>query len=406
MPLCEGRSDRPGVTLPCPDNRCDSTVRGRQGDLLLCDDCNEYRFPTVVSGAAVKELSTEIATTSTVDVDSDDSDADDLATGVDRYMRCEMLYFVQNKCGVLAVDKLVSICSNFYQNHEVDAARNLLGMLSGKRLTKHIGGTDAERRERTVADIVKLCLTPTIVLPTFYSVDMARIPPVGIEHVDVSALLKEVAALREEVRSFATVRTEVAAVRQLLSSVTPSSSQHAAAVVTQSSMNKAEIAKPDNPLDEMPIIGSNAAAMAGNDAQSGPTFAALASSLKDTGMAAAKKAAVKKPTTRLTVVGRSTTTSKLKSVVTRRPVDMFVSRLHPDTEPSDLVNCVKDVLGEDCGDIECNKLKSKFALLYASYHISVSTDVRDLKRVIELLNAADSWPEGVLVRRYFKPKDG
>jgi len=39
--------------------------------------------------------------------------------------------------------------------------------------------------------------------------------------------------------------------------------------------------------------------------------------------------------------------AKLKSVVTRRPVDIIVSWLHPDTESSDLLNRVKDVLGED-----------------------------------------------------------
>jgi len=41
MPRCEGRSDG-----PCPDNRCDSTVRGRQDDLMLCDNFTENRFPT------------------------------------------------------------------------------------------------------------------------------------------------------------------------------------------------------------------------------------------------------------------------------------------------------------------------------------------------------------------------
>jgi len=57
------------------------------------------------------------------------------------------------------------------------------------------------------------------------------------------------------------------------------------------------------------------------------------------------------------------------------------------------------------GDIECNKLNVKYAELYASHHILVSTDVRDVKRVIKLINAADSWPSGVLVCRYFTPKN-
>jgi len=81
---------------------------------------------------------------------------------------------------------------------------------------------------------VKLCLTPTVVLPTFYSVDMARIPPVGIEHVNVSALLMEVAALREEVRSFTTIRSECFAIRQMKSSVSSSEAQYIAPAKTLS----------------------------------------------------------------------------------------------------------------------------------------------------------------------------
>jgi len=49
MPICQGRATGPGHVQPCPDKRNDSTVRGRQGDLLLCDACTEFRFPTVTT---------------------------------------------------------------------------------------------------------------------------------------------------------------------------------------------------------------------------------------------------------------------------------------------------------------------------------------------------------------------
>ena len=51
MPRCDGRADGPGSVVPCPDGRCDSTVRGRQGELMLCDSCNEYRFPSTTTTA-------------------------------------------------------------------------------------------------------------------------------------------------------------------------------------------------------------------------------------------------------------------------------------------------------------------------------------------------------------------
>lgn len=69
MPRCEGRSDGPGAHFPCPDNRCDSTVRGRQGELMLCDNCTEYRFPTCTKNTVKKtgkSRSTTSSSTSTI----------------------------------------------------------------------------------------------------------------------------------------------------------------------------------------------------------------------------------------------------------------------------------------------------------------------------------------------------
>jgi len=46
MPLCEGRAAGPGLVQPCPGARNESTIRGRQGDLVLCDACTEFGFPS------------------------------------------------------------------------------------------------------------------------------------------------------------------------------------------------------------------------------------------------------------------------------------------------------------------------------------------------------------------------
>ena len=50
MPRCEGR---PGG--PCPDDRNDRTVRLAQGDLMLCEACEQFRFPQIT---AVKRTKT------------------------------------------------------------------------------------------------------------------------------------------------------------------------------------------------------------------------------------------------------------------------------------------------------------------------------------------------------------
>ena len=74
-----------------------------------------------------------------------------------------------------------------------------------KCLPKH-QGSEAEKKRRSVSDIVKLCLDPEVVLPVFYAVYLARLPLVGVQHVDISSLLQEVAALRAEVRAAVAIK--------------------------------------------------------------------------------------------------------------------------------------------------------------------------------------------------------
>ena len=63
-------------------------------------------------------------------------------------------------------------------------------------------GTDIERNRKFVADLLKIILNPELKLPTYVALDIARLPPVDVDHlhVDISALLQELALLRSEVR--------------------------------------------------------------------------------------------------------------------------------------------------------------------------------------------------------------
>ena len=114
---------------------------------------------------------------------------------------------------------------------------------------------------------------------------MARIPPVGVEHVDVSALLHEVAALRAEVRTFASARGEIADIRATLQALGASSpSDNNMAEPPASSFDAV------TPVTSSPVCSQSvttlasalhSTGMAASDAQS---FAALATALKVSGM--------------------------------------------------------------------------------------------------------------------------
>ena len=411
MPLCEGRAAGPGVVVPCPDSKCDMTVRLRQGDLMLCSVCEAARFDVNVDTESNSQLA-EIRP---------DTDIDDSATLTpfdDHFVQNGLLYFVHNKCHALAFDKIVGICKNFYKCQEIEAARTVL--MDYRRLTKHRGGSDDERRERTMIDIVKLCLTPTVKLPVFYSVDMTRIPPVGVEHVDISALLHEVSALREEVRSVTAIRTDIAAIRQSMHvavdcspATNESTSNHAQEDVRAASCSSsAVVAKTDVLLPAAESVTAMAAVLesSGMPPSSAQSFAALASALQSTGMtdktSGRKPQSVVKKAKPKAVIGRASGSSCVRSVITKRQIDMFVSRLAPDTEDVDVLKCVMNVMKSQHNDIKCIRLQSRYEHLYASYHVVITVDSSDMKQAIDLLNNADLWPEGLITRRYFKPKNG
>jgi len=129
------------------------------------------------------------------------------------FVHSEVMYFIQNMKDVLALDNIVAIVSDFYTLDELEEARSLLVSFSStKRLPRHNAADDAKLR-KMATDLVKLILDPMIPIPTFYSVNMQRIPPVGIEHVAVSALLQEVSALHAEVRSFTNIKKDIQKIR-------------------------------------------------------------------------------------------------------------------------------------------------------------------------------------------------
>ena len=52
MPRCEGRPDG-----ACPMKVNNSSVKLTQGDLMLCRDCDQYRFPTVTTAVSKQDYS-------------------------------------------------------------------------------------------------------------------------------------------------------------------------------------------------------------------------------------------------------------------------------------------------------------------------------------------------------------
>ena len=226
-------------------------------------------------------------------------------------------------------------------------------------------------------------------MPNFYAKNLARLPPVDMTHCDVSAILLELRALRAEVRSVGELKSEI--------------------VVLKSEVNRLQSRLNDNMnLDFPPLSAALPLKSAYNDTLSSKDASATSSALivKQAVMSGAlsKTARVK------SCVGKASASDKLKSVRTYR--ELFVSRVHPMMNENAITEFVTEALQSSSvaanatdAVVQCEKLPTKYDM-YASYHVSVKVSTIIFRDVIELLMSSEVWPLELLVRRFFKKRNG
>jgi len=335
-------------------------------------------------------------------VSDNTSTSDGDGPSVTQWCVSELLCFVSDKCNVLPVDDLVKICVDFYSESEIISARNIVDS-AGVRLPKRTRSSD--RLRLTVEDIAKCVLDPSVKLPEFHAKNLARLPPVDVSHCDVSAILLELRALRAEVRSMgqvtATVETLKTELDELKSSVTELRTQFDALQSTVVNKQWPSHHSSNANMDDFPPL----TATSGNSHFSTVRPIKRSQPVHQVDDAVAKR--VSKPTK--AVIGASSQKQQVKSVITSRCVDVFISRLHPHTSDKELLDCVNETVTM-CNikpvEVTCSKLKSKYAELYSSFYVSVRVEVQQFKDAIDVFMSAESWPTGVLVKRFFKPKNG
>ena len=86
---------------------------------------------------------------------------------------------------------------------------------------------------------------------------------------------------------------------------------------------------------------------------------------------------------------------------------MFVSRLHPHSKTTEVEDCAKTIIGDklEVVGMHSEKLKSRYEHLYASCYLQVRVKSADMKCAVDLLMNNESWPRGLFVKRFFKPKE-
>jgi len=353
MPRCEGRPDG-----PCPNKVVNSTVTHSQGDLMLCPDCDEYRFPS--ASAQPIDQPTTVNVSDRVEVN-------------------ELLCFLQQKSAIMTFDHIVDICASFYTSDEVKKAHSMMQKHYKQRLSMYKG---ADKDKKTLSDLLKICLDPAVNLPQFTAARLDRLPPVDINHVDLAAILQELSALRSEVRAVGQLRAEISDLRESIRSIRGRPSP--ALRVTEQDRVGNQLKAADTPPSTAEIVQS----------------AVNSGALKN----------IPRPVSRAKVLIGTKPNSKIKTVTTRKSVNVFLSRLSPDTAEPDVITATSEILQQSSVDaslfkVECKQLTSKHSS-YASYHVAVTVNCDVFDKSIDLLMSTESWPKGVLVRRYYIKKNG
>jgi len=422
MPKCQGRPD----LGHCPNNKNDHTVKWSVCDLFLCPECYDFRIPDgPLLGDNMASAATDTTADKTISNDRPAAAASSACVEIN-----ELLCYLQQKSKILAFDDLVGICANFYTNEEIERARILLAKyVTQKRLGK-LRGSDKDVAHRTVSSLLKVCLDASVKMPIFAAVNLPRLPPVGVDHIDISSLLQEVAALRHEVRAVASVRAEVAELQRSVLAMPHVNSIVAAPARSQVQQVEriAETTMPTETGADNITTGSDTWQTAGQQRRRTPAnlevvgtagqpaadlnpstagSAAVGHRSAAQVLAAAVSSGALPPTTRKsgTIVGKAEH-RQLKAVHAKKPVDPFVTRLDPVCAADDVQSCVFQTLSSRfrsqiaMDNIKIEKLKSKFDS-YVSYHVSVAVESNMVRDVSSTLMNCDIWPYGVLVRRFF-----
>lgn len=325
-----------------------------------------------------------------------DGVGDNSGTGV---VHNELLCFVQQKSGVLAADDLVKLCLDFYKKDEVLAARQLVNAVVSKRLSPRQG---PNMMKATIEDIVRCILDTSNNLPMYCAVNLKRIPAIDAKHCDITAILLELKELRAEVRETCILKSELDSLRLQVSECIALKEQvsECCALRDQIAQLQEQVLKlsHDDRRCEVPEDASRTSRASAPATKTVPLFTDL---FKPTNSAGVQNVKISRPP----VIGASNRQSKVKAVATKRSVDIFVSRLPPDTNEDDIRELVREIVPNiQDEEVQCTRLQSKYEQLYCSYFIAVRVDPVDMKQFIELFLNADSWPSGLLVRRYFHPK--
>ena len=340
----------------------------------------------------------------------------------------ELLCFVVNKMDTLPFDYLVKLCSDFYSESEIDAAKEIISKLgpTDKRYPKRKG---QNKKVTTVQDILRIMLElETNLIPVFVARDLGNLTPLSYEHFDVSKLLHDIEVVRNEVNlikfsipSLPLGTTETRHGGQNANPKIPNTDSTQPLSVTQTNKNAPNtVIQGNKNSDPAKTINNEGLVVKAQDKgtsrtekeqprESKKVDTNVQPQMESTNNASSAELEDGQPWTIVTnkrvkkkppfISGTAKGVAGGLQVATKPPrrkcIGIFVSRLHCETTAEQ----VKDhVLQKLDTNFKIKKLETKFKT-YSSFLVETG-----LKHVQSLLDP-DIWPEGTLIKRYYESEN-
>lgn len=119
----------------------------------------------------------------------------------------ELLCFVSNRVDNTPQDIITKICSDFYPKAEIEQAKTLLHTLCNEKLTqindsrRNIRRQGANKAQADMKDILEWVSDLGSDLPCFAAVNLAKLPTVGTQHVNLAAIVADIADIKSQMAS-------------------------------------------------------------------------------------------------------------------------------------------------------------------------------------------------------------
>ena len=324
----------------------------------------------------------------------------------------ELLCYMLCKIDSVPIDVLVKLVGENFSDDEVETAKGLLcdHVDESIRVGKRRG---QEKKKMNLEGIAKMIIEcDRHQLPKFVALDLAKLPPITVDCIDVSALMRkqqlmdiEMSTMKDVINDILKVtadtskRVEVAIASKPQSDIGPHSQASSASSVSTSSPQTTKLTYADVVQDgsacprESEWVTANRAKRGKPPAPRSTTAASGAPAL-GSAVPAGEKAPPQtaKPSAVIGVKKSGT----IRAVATVKRFSMFMSRLPPGTGEDAVRSYVREQSGAETVTVE--KLSTRFDS-YESYRL----DVINPPAEVNLLDP-QLWAEGLIVRRFFQKR--